>query len=182
MIFMDRFTKAYKKILLEMTDTIDIAADFFTAETPEFKDVREKFEDTLNAELQKVKNADEYLENVYLSFDEMYDVDDADSSDTMMTVDPNDYEKINVNPLPFIQSYYEEFAGLDDQEERFKRSIAEYINISKYSDKNTGQHLIQHECAHILDIMNNGELRYDMHDEKFNKIRKELNDKTSLDM
>jgi hypothetical protein len=95
-----------------------------------------------------------------------------------MMVDPNDPFTILVNAFPFMTPY--PIDELSD-ESKYKVAIEEYINISRDSKKNPGQHAVQHECAHIIDLLENGEERLDMHDELFEAERRKLNSKTHLD-
>jgi len=166
----------FSKIILELRYSVidDDLAELFN--NPEYSSLLQKFENDVNAELEKVKKADERLDPVALSFEETYQP--VEGEQIFMMVDPNDPFTILVNAFPFMTPY--PIDELSD-ESKYKVAIEEYINISRDSKKNPGQHAVQHECAHIIDLLENGEERLDMHDELFEAERRKLNSKTHLD-
>lgn len=180
---MKKFDRIFKTIMEELeqsstderfNEVDDDLADLFTS--PEYEWLLKKFQNVLETELEKVKKADERLADVRLSFDDT-GIPPV-GGEMVMSVDLLDPETIIVNAYSFMLPYPIE--ELKD-EQKFNEAVSEYVNIASDSPENAGQHTIQHECAHILDLLENGSERENMHDEKFEAIRKALNEKTNLD-
>lgn len=163
------FNAIYEEIMKDIS--VDEYADELVSDflfDDRFNEAREKFEARLNEELAKVKPKNELLENVELDFSGS-EIEDEDDMITMMAVEHIEpYDKILVNLIPFVTDLNERV----NDNEAFEDAIVDYIY-----DPKTGEHVVQHECAHIIDLKKNaGRTGWGSHDETFANIRKHLDD------
>ena len=166
-----KFNDLYKLVLEEAKAEEDSSIDTKITERvaafkfyKEYEEVFNKFKARLQAELDKVKKKDPRLADVELAF-EGNDFPDDDGQ-TVMSVEHRWPTTILVNLQPFVLQY-------DGTEESFEDAIVDY-----YFNATNGEHIIQHECAHVLDLI--GPDRPDKyendanHDEVFREIQRRL--------
>lgn len=157
------FTMEFDKLaktILESAELDQEVCDFMFE--PEWSDVFEKFKERLNAELAKVKPKDQRLSRVELDFSGNEDEDDE--GHTVMAVEHNNFDSILVNLQPFVIA----LNGKKD-EESFEDAIVNY-----YYDA-LGNHVIQHECAHVIDLKTRSKKNGGgSHDAVFEEIRRSL--------
>lgn len=173
-----KFDKVYALILEDIKDlynavTIDddeleeIANDFIMQTTDEYAEDFDSLNAFLHEQLSKIIPKSKYLEGV--DFDFIFDGSLSDDDMIAMCVWPNDLKTICINVLPFIKIRY-----IDKNE-----SISDALEPYLYHPE-TGEHLIQHECAHIIDLALKGKkARYNgqwEHDAAFRRIQKQLDE------
>ena len=130
-------------------------------ELSEHKETFDKFKKRLQEELDKVKPKDKRLANATFEF--VSELVEADGETAVMQVWRRWPDVINVNVAPFLM-----ICDGDFSDDSFEEAIAGYIY-----DAETGEHVVQHECAHIIDFKSN-RARSGEHDDEFERIRKRL--------
>lgn len=157
----DKFNIIYEASLLGASDYFFIMNDFMSCKYfPYFKSMLEE-------ELAKVKSKDPLLKDVEFDF-HMNEDPDKNGVYRAMMVSAANPRIINVNMQPLSNWIYQHNCIvnkdiLDDA----------YANYYIYDQK--GYHLVQHECAHVIDHKaNKGRKGFGMHDRVFKKIQAHL--------